>query len=59
MNLHYSLNLTSIFREHFIRCGGASDEGTISIRAGVTELYKSWSALEHSGELLISFTNIQ
>ncbi|EFR04208.1 protein kinase subdomain-containing protein [Nannizzia gypsea CBS 118893] len=56
-DVYRSLNLPSVFLETFIRCGEASAEGTIGLRACLAELYKSWDSLGFTGECPLSFTD--
>ncbi|PGH28063.1 hypothetical protein AJ80_00319 [Polytolypa hystricis UAMH7299] len=44
-DVYYSINLPSVFREIFVRCGEAGEEGTIGLRACLAELYQSWTEL--------------
>jgi hypothetical protein len=54
-DVYRSLNLPSVFRETFIRCGEACEEGTIALRACLVELYQNWNALGCSGSCPVSF----
>ncbi|OAL68762.1 hypothetical protein A7D00_7328 [Trichophyton violaceum] len=56
-DVYRSLNLPSVFLETFIRCGEASAEGTLGLRACLAELYKAWDSLGFTGECPLSFTD--
>ena len=55
-DVYRSINLPPVFREIFIRCGEASKEGTIGLRACLAEIYQSWSMLGLTGGCPLSFT---
>lgn len=59
LNVHHSLNLPSVLRHLFIQCGLTAKEGSIGLRACLSELYRSWSDLKLTGECHISFTKEQ
>ncbi|KAI1977055.1 hypothetical protein LOZ53_002478 [Ophidiomyces ophidiicola] len=54
--VYSALNLPSVFREIFIRCGESADQGTTGLRACLAELFQLWRALDISGECPISFS---
>ena len=58
-DVYSSLNLPSVFREIFVRCGEAGEEGTIGLRACLTELYRSWGTLGLTGECPLYFTETE
>ncbi|EGE08331.1 hypothetical protein TEQG_07305 [Trichophyton equinum CBS 127.97] len=55
-DVYRSLNLPTVFRELFVRCGESGSEGTISLRACLAELYQSWAAFSLTGECPVSFS---
>lgn len=50
------MNIPSVFRELFIRCGEAWDTGCVPLRACLIELSSSWRELELSDGCPVSFT---
>jgi hypothetical protein len=58
-DVYRSINLPPIFREIFIRCGEASKEGTVDLRACLAELYQSWSMLGLNRRCPVSFVEEQ
>lgn len=55
-DVYSSFSLPCVFCELLICCGEAGDEGTIALRACLSELHESWSSLGLSSECPISFT---
>lgn len=51
-----TLNLPPIFREIFVRCGEAEEEGTVALRACMAEFYRSWSTFGLATDCPVSFT---
>lgn len=58
-DVYRSINLPPVFREIFIRCGEASKEGTIGLRACLAEIYRSWSTLGLTGRCPFTFSEEQ
>ncbi|KAB8275285.1 kinase-like domain-containing protein [Aspergillus minisclerotigenes] len=58
-DVYRSIYLPPVFREIFIRCGEASNEGTIGLRACLAEIYRSWSTLGLTGQCPLSFSEEQ
>ncbi|EFE30980.1 uncharacterized protein ARB_02174 [Trichophyton benhamiae CBS 112371] len=56
-DVYRSLNLPTVFRELFVRCGESNSEGTICLRVCLAELYQSWAAFSLTGECPVSFSS--
>lgn len=53
---HIAMNLPSVFRELFKRCGETSEVGVISLRACLIEIFMNWSEPGLTGNCPYSFS---